>query len=795
MNISVIGLGKLGSPLAAWLATEYNVVCYDVDPAKRNALSAGLPPVEEPGLARMITQNEERLHVRDSAVGLLDETQATFIVVPTPSRKNGRFDSKYVEAVAQQLGVELRKENDWHLFVVVSTLMPFQMLAVQSVLESVSGKKAGVDFGLCYNPEFIALGDVLHGLQHPDYVLIGEGDVLSGDVLEDLYHTMKVDAPIHRMNFANAELAKLVTNAYVTMKISFANMIGYLCTTTQNADVNTILNAVGSDKRIGHKYLRAGPAFGGPCLPSGTLVQTSKGLKEIQDIVEGDLVIAHDGRYHRVTETHFRRYEGDLIKVVPEGFPKAPLVCTPEHPVWGAKREFFGPTRFKTVSTTGKVRLSAMTGHSGVQFVPAGEIEVGDLLALPRLDFSPMAYEPFARLRRKSNNGFEWKYKDIAVTPDLMRVVGWYISEGSTWTKEIKFSLHKDEEHYANGIGAIIQAHLGVKTKIKGRSGNGIYTRTTCAPLARWLRDTFGAGSHNKRVPHYFISLPDEHLIQLLRGIWYGDGSNSDSIYTYGTVSKQLFNFLKLSMLRLGIAFSTKRYKERVDKNGVHHRPAYHLRVCNPPYIREMNKVLPDLAIPTERKGKQSIWFEDNKMLYHIRTVGRIPYSGMVYNLEVEGAESYMLESSVVHNCFPRDSRALQSLAEHLVLPAATDDINDLVANWLVCKVVSHSAMYDTIAVLGLSYKPGTPVTEESASMRLLEALPLDRMVLTYDPEAPSSHPLEECLNEARVVVIMHHTFCNLEFGESVKVVIDPWRVMAAVPEGVRLVQFGRFHG
>ena len=143
---------------------------------------------------------------------------------------------------------------------------------IRERLERVSGRRVGRDLGLCYNPEFVALGDVINGLLHPDFILIGESDTRAGDILESIYRrVVGPDANVARMNFVNAELTKISVNTYVTMKISFANMLGEICDRLVGADVSVVTEAIGRDSRIGKKYLKAAVGYGGPCFPRDTI--------------------------------------------------------------------------------------------------------------------------------------------------------------------------------------------------------------------------------------------------------------------------------------------------------------------------------------------------------------------------------------------------------------------------------------------------------------------------------------------------------------------------------------------
>ena len=270
MKLSIIGLGKLGAPMAAVMAHKgHTVVGVDVNPAFVTAIQQGRAPVNEPGLPEMIQANHERLTATLDYEEAILATEATFIIVPTPSNPDGRFSMRFVMSAAEKIGAALRKKKGWHLVVLSSTVMPGctggQLLPA---LETASGKKCGVDFGLCYNPEFIALGSVIRDMLNPDMILIGESDERSGGLLDRLYTGVCESNPrIQRMNYVNAELTKLSVNTYVTTKISYANMLAEICETLPGADVDVVTTAIGCDSRIGQKYLKGGLGYGGPCFP------------------------------------------------------------------------------------------------------------------------------------------------------------------------------------------------------------------------------------------------------------------------------------------------------------------------------------------------------------------------------------------------------------------------------------------------------------------------------------------------------------------------------------------------
>jgi UDPglucose 6-dehydrogenase len=270
MKLSIIGLGKLGSPMAAVMAHKgHTVVGVDVNAAFVDAIQQGRAPVPETGLAEMIQANRERLSATLDVEQAVLSTDATFIIVPTPSDPDGKFSLRHVLSAAEKIGAALKKKSGWHLVALASTVMPGSTGGpLRAVLEAASGKKCGADFGLCYNPEFIALGSVIRDMLNPDMILIGESDERSGALLEALYTGVCESAPkIRRMNFVNAEVTKISVNTFVTTKISYANMLAQVCETLPGADADVVTAALGSDTRIGPKYLKGALGYGGPCFP------------------------------------------------------------------------------------------------------------------------------------------------------------------------------------------------------------------------------------------------------------------------------------------------------------------------------------------------------------------------------------------------------------------------------------------------------------------------------------------------------------------------------------------------
>jgi UDPglucose 6-dehydrogenase len=269
-RFSIVGLGKLGASMAAAIASRgHEVIGVDVNPRAVDALNAGMAPVQETGLQHLIEANRPRLRATLSHEDAIHGSELTFVIVPTPSDERGAFSLQYAAYACREIGKAIGSKNGRHTVVLTSTVLPgATRFGLLPILERHSGRKGGVDFGLCYSPEFIALGTVIRDFLNPDFLLIGQLDEESGAHLEACYREIMPSAtPVRRMSIENAELTKISVNAYVTTKITFANVLAEMCAKMPNGDIDVVSDALGLDSRIGRKYLTGGLGFGGPCFP------------------------------------------------------------------------------------------------------------------------------------------------------------------------------------------------------------------------------------------------------------------------------------------------------------------------------------------------------------------------------------------------------------------------------------------------------------------------------------------------------------------------------------------------
>jgi GDP-mannose 6-dehydrogenase len=268
MNVTVFGLGYVGCVTAACLAEAgHRVTGVDVNPEKVRAVQEGRSPIIEPGLEASIAANRGagRLVATTSAEEGLAAAELAVVCVGTPSRPNGSLELRYLERVAEQIGHSLARRTAGLVVVLRSTMLPGTHSHVLSLLEASSGRKAGVDFGLCVNPEFLREGSAISDFGNPPFTLIGELDPASGDTAAALY--AHLDAPLHRVSLGVAELVKYASNAFHGLKVTFANEIGAV-SQAYGVDGTQVMALFTQDMRLNLSpyYLKPGFAYGGSCL-------------------------------------------------------------------------------------------------------------------------------------------------------------------------------------------------------------------------------------------------------------------------------------------------------------------------------------------------------------------------------------------------------------------------------------------------------------------------------------------------------------------------------------------------
>ena len=270
MKISIFGLGYVGCVSAACLANDgHQVTGVDVSQYKVDSIIAGKSPIIERGLDELIKKQIESgtlCATTDGQKAVL-QSDLSLICVGTPSASNGSLNTGYVEKVCAEIGAALAKKSDYHVVVIRSTVLPTTVQdKLIPILEESSGLRAGEDFGVCMNPEFLREGSAIKDYYRPSYIVIGSIDKKSAEIMEKVY--VAVDSPVIHTTLQTAEMVKYASNAFHAVKVSFANEIGNL-SKAFGIDGREVMGILVQDHQlnISPTYLRPGFAFGGSCLP------------------------------------------------------------------------------------------------------------------------------------------------------------------------------------------------------------------------------------------------------------------------------------------------------------------------------------------------------------------------------------------------------------------------------------------------------------------------------------------------------------------------------------------------
>jgi GDP-mannose 6-dehydrogenase len=270
LKISIFGMGYVGTVSAGCLAQDgHEVIGVDPVRTKVDLINSGQSPIIEVDIGEIIAAmvKSGRLRATSDQDQAIRESELSFVCVGTPSQANGNLDLTYIRRVCELIGEALKNKPTRHTVVIRSTILPGTMRQIViPVLEEYSGKKAGVDFGVCNNPEFLREGSAVKDFNAPPKTVIGEVDSASGDLLSSLY--AKLSAPLIRTDIETAEMVKYVDNSWHALKIGFANEIGNLCKSF-SIDAHQVMKIFCQDKKlnISAAYLTPGFAFGGSCLP------------------------------------------------------------------------------------------------------------------------------------------------------------------------------------------------------------------------------------------------------------------------------------------------------------------------------------------------------------------------------------------------------------------------------------------------------------------------------------------------------------------------------------------------
>jgi len=268
MKIVIVGTGYVGLVTGTCFSdTGVNVVCVDIDEKKIENLNKGIIPIYEPGLEVMLKNNEEkgRLHFSTSLKESIDQAEVVFIAVGTPPDEDGSADLSHVLDVAREIG----KHMNHYLVVVTKSTVPIGTAkkVKAAIKDEVEKRGVEIDFDVASNPEFLKEGNAIDDFLKPDRIVVGTESELAKKMMEKLYKPFLLNGhPILFMDIPSAELTKYAANAMLATKISFMNDMANLCEIV-GADISMIRNGIGSDSRIGNKFIYPGIGYGGSCFP------------------------------------------------------------------------------------------------------------------------------------------------------------------------------------------------------------------------------------------------------------------------------------------------------------------------------------------------------------------------------------------------------------------------------------------------------------------------------------------------------------------------------------------------
>lgn len=267
MKISIVGTGYVGLCSAVGFGIKgHEVICVDVDKEKVDKINRGVSPIFEEGLDKGLNNliQMNRIHATTDLAKAVEDSELSLICVGTPSDDKGNIDLKYIKKAAEDIGLALRYKSGIHFIVVKSTVVPGTTETVSNIIEINSGKRAGVDFFMAMNPEFLREGKALSDFLNPNRIVIGADDEKATRKMEDLYREFAV--PIVKTNIKTAEMIKYASNGFLATKISYMNEIGNLCKIL-GIDTNEVARGMSFDERISPHFLEAGIGFGGSCFP------------------------------------------------------------------------------------------------------------------------------------------------------------------------------------------------------------------------------------------------------------------------------------------------------------------------------------------------------------------------------------------------------------------------------------------------------------------------------------------------------------------------------------------------
>lgn len=364
MKISIFGIGYVGAVTSACLCDSgHHVIAVDKDPVKVQCLQDGRSPIIEKDLDTLIAKYTEKgtlkatLDIKEAVA----QTDISLICVGTPSKEDGSLDLSYIETVCREIGEILKNTDNFHTVVLRSTMLPGSAIETcLPILESASGKKAGVDFGFGNNPEFLREGSAVYDYYNPPKIVVGANDEKSADIIMSLYDG--IEAPRIKTDIKVAEGVKYADNAWHAMKIGFANEIGNILSDC-GVDSHKVMDIFCMDEKlnISKAYLKPGFAFGGSCLPKDVRAIRAKGKEHgLETPLFDSLLTANDNQVERALQMIKKSGAKNIamlglsFKAGTDDLRESPLVTLADYLIdSGFKIKIYDPNVYQASKTEG----------------------------------------------------------------------------------------------------------------------------------------------------------------------------------------------------------------------------------------------------------------------------------------------------------------------------------------------------------------------------------------------------------------------------------------------------------
>jgi len=513
-----------------------------------------------------------------------------------------------------------------------------------------------------FNPEFLTEETADNDMSFPDRQIIGYTNE-SYSVAKDVALQLPL-APYEKIVPARvAEMVKYATNTWFSVKVAKNNELYDLAMAVgfTEEEWEAVVSGLAADKRIERTHLtimhKGKRGYWGKCLLANTLMYVNNSVKKAKDVEVGDDVLTIDGTWRKVLQKFERETDDEkenLFIIRGQGMEEFGL--TGEHPVLAVKanRSFYGNKREK---------LSNYKKDSyDLEWIDAEDLEKGDFIVLPKI---------------KEKRDFTISH----FSDNLMRLFGYFVAEGNVekGKNRISIAFNSNEIDYIQDVVDIIKNEFGIKSSIRNLKCNCSVIRFTDKRVSNLLKQHCGEMADKKLLSNEIMN--SANISEFLKGYFRGDGSKSTGIYSMTTISENLYYQLKLILLKLGIGFTISIREGKIDKNGINHKKVFTIRIRNYTEIKKFNDLIGDKIEKDLKLFRKTSWFDDKFLYFPIKKTSITLYSGKVYNFEVEGNQTFVVADAIVHNCLPKDTKALLEFAKEykIKMPVleATDKYND----------------------------------------------------------------------------------------------------------------------